>query len=66
MPKILKIEIEADSDDDMDSILKHVIKEISEAGEYTDPRIETNSTIDGEWLVINDEEVKGKYLWNKK
>lgn len=65
MNKALKIEIKADTDEAINILLKHVLKEIVDT-DYVDQEFELNSSIEANrWLVIDNKKIKGKYYWTK-
>jgi len=65
MASSLKIEIKTESEAGVYDLLKHVFKEITEDN-YKDSDVEFNSKPENNWLVINSNNVKGKYYWTKE
>lgn len=62
----LKIELETESDEDLYNLLQHVCNEITRWPSYTNSDVECNSKVeDFKWLVVDGNELKGKYYWRK-
>lgn len=64
MTKTLEIKIEADSEEGIYPLLQHVFREITEGDSYNNPT-NTDSLLEGDWLVLDQAILKGKYQWSK-
>lgn len=66
MQNSLKIELESVSENDLHKLLKHVCDEIIYGQSYSNIDVEFNSSIDDlKWLVVDGNDIKGKYYWRK-
>ena len=65
MANSLRIEIKADTEENIYDFLRHVFREITDES-YKNADIELNSKIDNDWLVVEANSLKGKYYWTKE
>ena len=63
MTKTLSIEIKAEKEEELETLLNNVFKEITEGKKYHNYDVESNCTIGGEWLEVFGDKCKGKYKW---
>jgi hypothetical protein len=61
----LNINVQAESEDSLNKILNHIIKEITIGPKYKDFNIENNLKTKDEWVIINSKQINGKYNWRK-
>jgi len=61
----LEIKIEADSEEGVYPLLQHVFREITEGKDYDNP-VDGDCEVEGEWLVLKQPVLKGRYRWSKK
>jgi len=65
MQKTLTIEINSETEENMLSILEHIVNEIKSPEKYRNTSIENNCYLNNGWLVIESDIFKGKYRWKK-
>lgn len=65
MSKNLKIEIEAEDEEGVKTLLDHITKEITIGESYRNIDLEANATVDDRWLVVTEGRYQGRYRWTK-